>query len=420
MTRIPCNVLRLSNDRESGIFLIVLSLGDHAACGRAGGMTNTVLYVHASSNLRWNCNIHKYYYLLGVPKQGPHAKLCQTIVGSVHYYSTHAMKLPVLTSTTASSSASTTLISSPASSSTRSFGGAGWHYPILGFTYLLSSSTMRNLVLGNVLSTMVITLVILKLLFGHTYEQQVETIRESFVSILGEDQVGEGNEDDKIHWYIYFLATLAVLFEATMLTMKFLSCCTCVGKTQRKIFIATMKLKGFWNVETMIEPHPFNGFPFCCSFDCSNCRKLNSFMLSVATFPLHVMFPLIGTLLYAFINAHYTAWDYLDLYYDCISLDGTEQRLQILGDRNTWLSRYNVFTNKYLQFGFVVALLEIIPIFGPSLFALSNACGTALWACDDMEMVRKMNHRQQKDQLRQGQEQRIISNSGGEIYNAMV
>ena len=321
-------------------------------------------------------------------------------------------------------SSSTLLISSPPGTTSRPVGsGAAWHYPILGITYLFSSSTMRHLVLGNVLSTLVITLVILKLLFGHTYQQQVETIRVSYVSILGDDQVGEGNDDndDKIHWYIYFLASLAILFEATILTMKFVSCCTCIGKTQRKIFVTTMKSKGCWNDDTMVEPSPLNGFPFCCSFDCNNCRKWNSFLLSVMAFPLHVMLPFVGTLVYAYINAHYTAWDYLDLYYDTISLDSQRQRNEILGDgrdsnNNSKCSRYNICTNQYLQFGFVVALLEIIPIFGPSLFALSNACGTALWACD----IEVLKQRNEQNELQQPRRRERTGAAEGEDYVAIA
>jgi hypothetical protein len=35
----------------------------------------------------------------------------------------------------------------------------------------------------------------------------------------------------------------------------------------------------------------------------------------------------------------------------------------------------------YLWYGFVATLLESIPIAGPTIFNLSNACGAALWAC---------------------------------------
>jgi hypothetical protein len=34
-----------------------------------------------------------------------------------------------------------------------------------------------------------------------------------------------------------------------------------------------------------------------------------------------------------------------------------------------------------LHYGFVATLLESIPIAGPTIFNLSNACGAALWAC---------------------------------------
>jgi hypothetical protein len=37
--------------------------------------------------------------------------------------------------------------------------------------------------------------------------------------------------------------------------------------------------------------------------------------------------------------------------------------------------------SKYLHYGFVATLLESIPIAGPTIFNLSNACGAALWAC---------------------------------------
>jgi hypothetical protein len=34
-----------------------------------------------------------------------------------------------------------------------------------------------------------------------------------------------------------------------------------------------------------------------------------------------------------------------------------------------------------LHYGFVATLLESIPIAGPTIFNLSNACGAALWDC---------------------------------------
>jgi hypothetical protein len=166
-------------------------------------------------------------------------------------------------------------------------------------------------------------------------------------------------------WWSYVLAIIAVLFEALLLTMTILKMVH--TKCQIKIFVETMKLEGHWTPD-MMEPSIVRDF---------NCCKLG-FFIKVITFPLNLI-PIAGTILYAFINAPFTALDLMDMYFEAIHMDQQAQMVEISGGHQRSCGKMYA-SSAYVRFGFVAMLLETIPIVGPAVFSLSNACGAALWA----------------------------------------
>jgi len=167
-------------------------------------------------------------------------------------------------------------------------------------------------------------------------------------------------------WWSWIFAFTAVLFEALVLSLLLLK--VLHSKTKKYIFVETMKTENKWSPE-MSEPSMLSDI---------NCCKIYTFV-AVVTFPLNII-PVAGTVLYSFINAPYTAWDYMDMYFDTIQMDIKAQKIEVLGN-NSMLSP-KVYGSKYVRFGFTCTLLEMIPILGPAVFALTNACGAALWACN--------------------------------------
>jgi len=169
-------------------------------------------------------------------------------------------------------------------------------------------------------------------------------------------------------WWSYVLAVFTCLLEASCLTL--LALLVVQSKCRKKIFVKTMILEGKWKKEEMIEPSVTKDI---------NCCRIG-FLIKLITLPLNVV-PVIGTIIYAFINAPFDAWDVMDMYFDAISMDNKAQKNELAGDNpHFWKG---IYSNKpYNGFGFAACLLETIPIFGPTIFSLGNACGAALWACE--------------------------------------
>ena len=261
--------------------------------------------------------------------------------------------------------------SSLASSSTTT----AFHYPILGLVYLLTSPSMVCSVICAIIVGITIAITALLLLLTMTLQSQSRGIAHMFGGgVVGRDDVDDESSaaTTTTTWWSYVIAIFAVLFETTLLTVLLLK--VIHGKSQKKIFVQTMKLQQQWNQGAMVEPS---------GIDIINCCKL-SFLISLLTFPLHIVFPLVGTVVYALLNGRLTGWEYMDMYFHAIHMNGVEQRREVLRGSSSSLSIscLNIYSNPYTQFGFICGLLESIPIFGPSIFPLSNACGAALYACE--------------------------------------
>ncbi|KAJ3050105.1 hypothetical protein HK097_008910 [Rhizophlyctis rosea] len=100
-------------------------------------------------------------------------------------------------------------------------------------------------------------------------------------------------------------------------------------------------------------------------------------LVLLITLPLHAI-PILGTMLYCFINGWVLCWGLL-LHWDIEFLD-----LSISESRRRAKSR----KTEYFQFGVVATALEIIPL-ANLLFTWTNVVAAALWVADEVEYDEK-------------------------------
>mmetsp|Transcript_5366 Transcript_5366/g.15662 ORF Transcript_5366/g.15662 Transcript_5366/m.15662 type:complete len:291 (-) Transcript_5366:352-1224(-) len=175
-------------------------------------------------------------------------------------------------------------------------------------------------------------------------------------------------------WWSWLLAVLAVILETAVLSALLMA--VVQSKAQTEVFTETMKLEKCWDAERMTKQRLAKDFQIF---------KKN-FFVRVITFPLNIV-PVLGSALYAAINATFVGWDYMDRYFDAVKLPSKLQRVEVFGEDRSDISAlchrstYDE-DNEYARFGFMVALFEATPVIGSVLFPLTNACAAALFACD--------------------------------------
>jgi len=216
-------------------------------------------------------------------------------------------------------------------------------YPVAGVYYVLSHPGLWRSVCCVAAFGIVVSVTALIMLFALALKPQAEAF-------------------GGYQWWSWILALLAVLFESLLVSA--LTLALVYSKAKKTIFVETMQQEGKWRQEMKV-PSIFNDL---------NCCKV-SFFIGLVTLPLNLI-PVVGTVVYAFINGPYLGWDYMDMYFEAIGMEGKEQMIEVC------TPRIYSFDQKYMRFGFIGVLLESVPIFGPSVFPLTNACAAGLWACD--------------------------------------
>lgn len=223
-------------------------------------------------------------------------------------------------------------------------------YPISGIKYVITHPSLWKSAFCVALFGIMVSVLSLILLFAVALKPQAEAFGGS-------------------QWWSWLLAVVAVLFEALLITG--LMTVFVYSKAKKVIFVKTMQQEGKWRPE-MKEPSVVNDI---------NCCTVSS-ILGLVTFPLNLI-PVVGTLMYAYINGPYAGWEYMGMYFGAINMEGKEQRVDMMGENNP-ICATSTYTseNAYMKFGFIAIILESIPIAGPAVFSLTNACAAGLWACD--------------------------------------
>ena len=149
------------------------------------------------------------------------------------------------------------------------------------------------------------------------------------------------------------------------------------SRAQTGLFVAVMKMEGAWR-SGMAEQSVLR--------DLVPAKRAFSFLVRLLTVPLQIV-PFAGGPAYSVVNGTFVGWDYMDRYFDCLRMTSRQQRVEVFGeDRSDCSALFRSSTysreNEYCRFGFACSLLETLPVVGLSVFPLTNAVASALWASD--------------------------------------
>jgi hypothetical protein len=245
-------------------------------------------------------------------------------------------------------------LASLVSFSSHPYGKDPARYPFLGIQYLLTHKSLWTIALKIICLSSILSIVILTLLLITALKPQALLINQS------------------LPWWSWFLAVLIVFVEAALVTATLMMYSQ--SRAQSQLFEATLRHEGHWK-DTMKQQSILADF--------NPCNKL--LWVRIVTLPLQIV-PLVGGAVYSAINATFTGWDYMDRYFDAIELSLCNQRREIFGQDCSDCgalchpSTYDV-NNDYARFGFICSYLEGVPIVGWTVFPLTNAVGSALFAC---------------------------------------
>ncbi|CAF3691973.1 unnamed protein product [Rotaria sordida] len=102
-------------------------------------------------------------------------------------------------------------------------------------------------------------------------------------------------------------------------------------------------------------------------------------ILIIITSPLNLI-PILGTILYIYINGYYYAWSLHCRYFDLLGLTFSQGKHFVEENRSD-----------YTNFGVVGLLLEMIPLIN-LVTPITNVIGSSLWACDIERYKEPLRH----------------------------
>ncbi|GMI09660.1 hypothetical protein TrLO_g5281 [Triparma laevis f. longispina] len=222
-------------------------------------------------------------------------------------------------------------------------------YPFAGTRYLLSHPKLLSGVICYVIIGIIFALAALIILLAAALKPQAEA--------FGGEVLG------------WLLGTIAVFVEAFIIAMIFMK--LMVSKAQEQLFVSVMKLEGCWN-DGWEEPTMLSNLICCCN---------TTLLLQMVTLPINLL-PVVGTMLYVALNAPLASWDLMSLYYDSIGMNEVEQKRKVVGKGCEKINPNTFFGDAHFRFGMSATFVELVPLLGPTLFTLGNACAAALWSCD--------------------------------------
>lgn len=212
-----------------------------------------------------------------------------------------------------------------------------WKYPFDGFTYFFTHPSLWKRIIFGLFILICLSLTIIILFFVYLYPLQVNYLSLSIV-----------------RWLSILLSLLLTLFEFGFVLL-IISC----------LFL-TFRLKTLYEIVWKEE--------FGENYSSIDLSLIHSFysififrsFLFILTFPLNLI-PILGTILFLYINSYYYSWSLHYPYFHSIGL--TFQQ-----------GRHFVQTNEksYRQFGFVALILELIPLIN-ILSPITNLIGSILW-----------------------------------------
>ena len=246
-------------------------------------------------------------------------------------------------------------------------------YPLRGMFYLLSHPSLCRRLACGLFAMVLFSIVASILLFIFAFPWQAEAL-SGYTSV----------------WLAWLISLLLTVLEIGTSVLIFSS--VFLAQYMSQIFDAVCR------EETMLFNREETPTPLAMRYSCLKSLVIllifRVFLL-VVTSPLNLL-PLLGTLLYIYVNAFYYAWSLHCRYFDLLGLTFA-QGLVVFSrrTRNTCLvvGRHFAEANRsaYTQFGLVAVLLELIPLVN-IVSPMSNVIGSALWACDIERYSEGMSH----------------------------
>ena len=219
-------------------------------------------------------------------------------------------------------------------------------YVVQGLTHFISHPALWRTAFCPFLSTLVVAIASIAVLFGLALSPQAHSLRDAGVPL----------------WLAWLVAVMLVLVEILIVT--FVYKLFVMGHYQDKIFEQVLIARGHRDLVTTTSQHA--GWAWSCR-SCCRVSVLRRLTLLVATLPLNLV-PLAGPVIYAWQNGTILAWEYHLLYFEFKHLSYEQQR--------AFVEQHKI---QYSSFGMQALLLEMAPVIG-SVFVFTNAVGAALFA----------------------------------------
>lgn len=219
-------------------------------------------------------------------------------------------------------------------------------YVVQGLAYFVTHPRLWLTTLCPLLLTLVVAITSVVVLFSVALVPQAEGLEDAGVT----------------SWLSWLLAVMLVLVEIFLVTLIYNL--VIMGCYQDKIFEQVMVARGFKDMVEDEERHA------SCARACRSCCRVSLWLrlvLLIVTLPLNLI-PIIGSIIYAWLNGTILAWEYHLLYFEFKNFS--------YGQQKTFINEHKV---QYSSFGMQALLMEMIPGVG-SLFVFTNTVGAALLA----------------------------------------
>ncbi|KAH7489160.1 hypothetical protein KRP22_011444 [Phytophthora ramorum] len=219
-------------------------------------------------------------------------------------------------------------------------------YVVQGLAYFVTHPRLWLTTLCPLLLTLVVAITTVVVLFSMALVPQAEWLEDAGAA----------------QWLSWLLAVMLTLVEIFLVTLIYNL--VIMGCYQDKIFERVMAARGFKELVEDEERHAG------CARACRSCCRVSLFLrlvLLILTLPLNLI-PIIGSIIYAWLNGTILAWEYHLLYFEFKNFSYSQQKAFVKEHKA-----------QYSSFGMQALLMEMIPGVG-SLFVFTNAVGAALFA----------------------------------------
>lgn len=219
-------------------------------------------------------------------------------------------------------------------------------YVVQGLAYFVSHPRLWLATLCPLLLTIVVAFASVIVLFAAALHPQAEGLEDAGVAT----------------WLSWLLGVMLVLVEIFLVSFIFNQ--IILGCYQDKVFEQVMIARGF---KEFVEDESRHA---SCARVCRSCCRVDiwlQILLLIVTLPLNLI-PIIGSVVYAWLNGTLLAWGYHMTYFEYKNFS--------YGQQKAFIKEHKV---QYASFGMQAVLMEMIPGFG-SLFVFTNTVGAALFA----------------------------------------